>query len=126
MHWFRKSRLFAALITLFSLLFMQLAVASYACPNLQPRPASAAEPMPGCAGMDMEQPSLCHAHDQVGNQSLDKPNVPQVQPFVAVGLTQALRFIEPSFHSLPTQPRSLVLKRTTAPPLAIRNCCFRI
>lgn len=132
MHRSRQLRLVAALIALFSMLFTQLAVASYACPNLQPVRSAAAkmESMPGCTGMgmgiDMEQPSLCHAHDQVGNQSLDKPNLPQVQPFVAVGLTQALVFLDPTFHTLPTQPRRLVLKRITAPPLAIRNCCFRI
>jgi hypothetical protein len=129
----RQFRFLAALIALFSMLFMQLAVASYACPNLQPgqKPAAVempAESMPGCTGMgvDKEQPSLCHAQDQVGNQSLDKPNVPQVQPFVAVALTQALVFADPTFHTLPIEPRSLVLQRVTDPPLAILNCCFRI
>jgi hypothetical protein len=125
----RQSRFVAALIVLFSMLFMQLAVASYACPNMRTGPAdmaSAAHAMPGCTGMDMEQPSLCHAQDQVGNQSLDKPNLPQVQPFVAVGLMQALVSIEAAYRPVPAQPRALVLARATAPPLAIRNCCFRI
>jgi hypothetical protein len=133
----RQFRFVAALIALLSMLFMQLALASYACPNLQAgqkteavamSPASGAESMPGCTGMglDTEQPSLCHAHDQVGNQSLDKPNIPQVQPFVAVVLAQALVFVDPTFHPLSIEPRKLLLERVTAPPLAIRNCCFRI
>ena len=48
----------------------------------------------GCAGTDTQQPSLCHAHGAVGHQSLDKPDLPQVQHFVADGLVQALAFYE--------------------------------
>lgn len=135
MHLSRQSRFVAALIALFSMLFMQLAVASYACPNVRTAhdtaavmmsPDSSAQTMPGCVGMDLEQPSLCHAQDQVGNQSLDKPNFPQVQPFIAIGLTQALVYIDAAYRPLTAQPRPFVLARVTAPPLSIRNCCFRI
>jgi hypothetical protein len=133
----RQSRFLAALIALFSLLFMQLAVAAYACPKVHPAQETAAaamahpadaESMPGCAGMgrDMEQPSLCHAHNQVGNHSLDKPSTPQVQPFAPAILAQVLLFVEPVFHTLPLPPRELVLQRVTDPPLSILNCCFRI
>lgn len=127
-------RFIAALIALFSMLFMQLAVASYACPNIRTGQQSASTAMSadspemssGCMGMDIEQPSLCHAQDQVGNQSLDKPELPHVQPFAPVGLMQAIVSIEAAYHRLPSQPRALYLTRTTAPPLSIRNCCFRI
>jgi hypothetical protein len=127
-------RFVAALIALFSMLFMQLAVASYACPNVRTGQQSASTAMsadspemsPGCMGMDMEQPSLCHAQDQVGNQSLDKPQLPHVQPFVPVGLVQAIVSIDAAYHPLPSRPRPLYLTRATAPPLSIRNCCFRI
>jgi hypothetical protein len=131
----RQIRFVAALIALFSMLFMQLAVASYACPGMrtgQGNPASAmsagstTQTMSGCAGMDMEQPGLCHAQDQAGNQSLDKPDLPQVHPFMAAGLMQALIYVDATYRSPPTAPRALVLTRTTAPPLSIRNCCFRI
>jgi hypothetical protein len=129
-----KLRVVAALIALFSMLFMQLAVASYACPNLRTGQQNASTAMSaespemasGCMGMDMEQPSLCHAHDQVGNQSLDKPQLPNVQAFVPVALVQAIFSIDAVYHSLPSQPPPLYLTRVTAPPLAIRNCCFRI
>lgn len=132
----RSSRLVAALIALFSILFMQYAVAAYACPGLQTGHVAEAMAMPsnmdsmqgmaGCHGMDDMQPSLCHAHDQVGNQSLDKPELPQVQQFVAMGLGLPLTSIDVVFHPAISQPDSLWLTRSTAPPLSIRNCCFRI
>src|SRR5437899_6236970 len=95
----RPSRFVAALIALVSMLFMQLAVAGYACPGLETGQVSESvamsadagsqsmQSMPGCAGMDAAQPGLCHAHAQVGNQSLDKAELPHVQPFVAAALT---------------------------------------
>lgn len=135
MNSFRQSRFVAALIALFSMLFMQLAVASYACPGLKMGQDSKAvamvadtanQNMSGCTGMDMEQPGLCHAHDHAGNQSLDKPELPQVQPFMAVGLTLTLIPIEIAYRPLVSHPEDLLLTRATAPPLSIRNCCFRI
>lgn len=134
MHASRHSRLTAALIALCSMLFMQLAVASYVCPTsgIAAFGAKASAPseavqqaMPGCADMDMEQPSLCHAHEQVGTQSLDKPDLPQVQPFTAVGLS---RLLLPAGIILPASviANEVILTRATAPPLSIRHCCFRI
>jgi hypothetical protein len=130
----RPSRLIAALIVLISMLFMQLAVAGYACPsfNLGQSGESASMSMDGdqemtdCARTDKAQPSLCHANDQAANQSLDKPPMPHVQPFMAAALTLVFRNMEVVAHSTDTQPNSLLLARTTAPPLSIRNCCFRI
>ena len=130
----RPSRLIAALIVLVSMLFMQLAVAGYACPgfNIGQLNESASmamdsdQAMAGCAGVDKAQPSLCHANDQAGNQSLDKPSMPHVQPFMAAALTLVFRNIDVVDYSTDAQPNSLLLARTTAPPLSIRNCCFRI
>ncbi len=131
----RTSRLVAAFLALVSMLFMQLAVASYVCPGhttgsgtsgLARDISSAA--MLDCAGMDQEQPALCHAHaeDSSTKQSLDKPQAPDVQPFVLAGLTQTLQLID--IVSLPQEhhAHSLHLARSTAPPITIRNCCFRI
>jgi hypothetical protein len=120
---------------LISLLFMQLAVASYVCPAFgmdqpgQMLSASAAMPdqdMPGCQDMDQVQPSLCHAHGQIGNQSLDKPELPHVQPFIMAGLAVQLSPVAIIARAIGTPPAAALLTRTTAPPLAIRNCCFRI
>jgi NADH:ubiquinone oxidoreductase subunit 3 (subunit A) len=130
----RSSRLVAAFIALVSMLFMQLALAGYACPSLKisylnepvTMPSDDGNRMPGCEGMDKEQPSLCHAHDQAGNQSLDKPELPYVQPFIATALMLVLHDIEVAYSPSAIQPDSLLLTRTVAPPLSIRNCCFQI
>lgn len=128
----RSSRLVAALVALFSILFMQLAVASYACPSLgaghgsQAMAAMPMEDMAGCHDMDPEQPSLCHAYGQAGDQSLDKPAVPPLQPFLAVGFGLPVTALDASLPPDFALPRTTFLTHATAPPLAIRNCCFRI
>lgn len=132
------SRIAAALVALFSMLFMQLAVAGYACPGMAAGQAIESatmsagmmdrQQMEGCEGMDMEQPALCHAHahDQSSHQSLDKAELPQVQPFVATGLAMVSHANDVAYRSIAIQPTSFLLTRATAPPLSIRNCCFRI
>lgn len=128
-----SSRLLVAAIALFSILFMQLAVASYACPSRgagQGGPAMAAAMADGgmvaCDDMDPVQPSLCHAYGQSGDQSLDKPAVPPLQPFLAVGfgvLVTPAAIRDPVSLGLPA---TAILAHASAPPVAIRNCCFRI
>lgn len=128
----RSSRLVAALIALFSILFMQLAVASYACPSLdaehgaQAMAAMPAGDMAGCHDMDPVQPSLCHAYGQSGNQSLDKPAVPPLQPFLAVGFGLPVIPLEVTHSPAIAFSRTTFLTHATAPPVAIRHCCFRI
>lgn len=130
----RPSRVIAAIITIFSLLFTQLALASYACPELNVSKAVAmamatdGAKMPGCANMDMKMdpPGLCHSHCEAGNQSADTPQAPLVQPFVAAELTVVLNAAESAAPSHALHHEGVLLKRSTAPPLAIRNCCFRI
>lgn len=114
---------------------MQFAVAAYACPDHQvgqtDEPALISigpdiHHMVECNGMDLEQLNLCHAHDQVGTQSLDKPELPQVQPFIAAGLALMLQPLDVAYRPLAEKSQDLQLARSTAPPLAIQNCCFRI
>ena len=128
-------RLVVACIALFSMLFMQFAVASCACAatgndsntTFMSAPVEHVA-MAGCEGMDMEQPSLCHTHafGDATKQSLDKYELPQVQPFVPVGFVLALPVIDAIAGSENAPHRSVLLTRTTAPPLAIQHCCFRI
>jgi hypothetical protein len=121
----RPSRFVAAAITLFCILFMQLAVASYACPALSvdhPSQTMSA----ACHDMDPVEPSLCHAYGQAGNQSLDKPAVPPLQPFMAVGFGLPVSPLDLTYPPAFTLPATTFLTHATAPPLAIRNCCFRI
>jgi hypothetical protein len=131
----RPSRFVAALIALFSVLYMQFAVASYACPGLTMDHANESvtmaadggdESMDGCMGMDKEQPSLCHAYDQAGHQSLDKPTVPPLEAFIPVGLVLTLVITDTAVLPIHAHAEPSLLARATAPPLSIRNCCFRI
>ena len=126
----RPSRFAAALVTLFCLLFTQLAVAAYACPAQKSAPMAMSAvanngSMPGCQGMDMNQQGLCAAHCAPGHQTLDTPGTPHVQPFVAAELAVVLVGAATQ-QPVTAHPDPYRLTRTTAPPLAIRNCCFRI
>lgn len=130
----RISRLIAATILLFSILFMQLAVSAYACPALnlgnddQLTSSVHAKPadMVACQDMDMEQPSLCHASHQTDKQSLDKPATPPLAPFVAVGYGLPISLNTLTYQRPLGWPAPAFLTYATAPPIAIRNCCFRI
>ncbi len=127
----RPSRFVAALIALFSVLFMQFAVAAYACPGMSHAGAAMTanldrQAMSGCEGMDMEQPNLCHAYGQAGDQSLDKPQPPHVAPFVPVQLMLAWSAGDVVYPTIAAEPESFLLKWAAAPPISIRNCCFRI
>jgi hypothetical protein len=133
----RHSRYLAALIALISMLFMQLAMASYACPDLriaQKQPGAsdtsavmaAHQDMSDCQGADKVTPNLCQAQDQAGSQSLDTPHVPQVPAFTAIGLALPVLFLASAYQPPVVQPDAASLTRSTAPPLSIRNCCFRI
>jgi hypothetical protein len=141
----RPSRLIAVCVMLFSMAFMQLAVAAYACPGL----SSTAQmqqgddmiadtgmqdvdmtmngvDMSGCTGDDLAQPNLCHAHDHADHQSLDKPNVPAVSSFIPTTLVLTLVTDNSPEPSRLSEAPSQKLTRTTAPPLSIQHCCFRI
>lgn len=129
----RKTRLTAALLALVSMLFMQLAVAAYACPGLlmgdqgavmlsQSQPNSGS--MPGCDQPDPKQPALCHAHCQDGKQSLDKAELPPIPAAIAIGFITVV--VNSDIIQTPFSIPVPLLTRTTAPPLSIRNCCFRI
>jgi hypothetical protein len=125
-------RLAAASITLFALLFTQLAVAAYACPQGGPGSQVASSimmdaDMPGCDGMegDPESPTLCSAHCADPAQSADTPSAPTVPPFIQAALSVVLalgkgvvpvQILTDQFHQ--TLPGS--------PAVIIRNCCFRI
>src|ERR1035437_3760647 len=133
----RQSRIFAAMFALVSILFTQLAVAGYLCPSTQiahdmeslaaSMAAVDGHDMSKCEGMDTSDKSVtCHEHNQTGNQSLDKPELPNVSPFIATMLVQTVTNVDRPAHSVNPPVADLLLTRSTAPPLSIRNCCFRI
>ena len=71
-------RLTAAIFVVMSLLFSQLAMASYSCPAEVKAAAMAemaASGMP-CDGMDKAQPALCHEHSTGAPQSFEAVKLP--------------------------------------------------
>lgn len=119
-----KLNFVAALIALFSMLFNSYALASYSCPGLNQNMGSTSEhSMPGCKNMDQNQPGLCHAHAQVGHQSLDKPQLPTLAPFIAATVLFVFRPEDKELFS--DLPSSLPLTRATAPSASIQYCCLR-
>lgn len=130
----RTVRLVAVIVAVVSLLYTQLALASYVCPG----GAGAAGPQemmsdcpggPGaddCAAMDDAQPSLCQAHSQKSDPTPDRHELPGVPPFTAASLSLVVVAIVPPAPRLALASQARLQTRSTAPPLAIRNCCFRI
>jgi hypothetical protein len=116
-------RLVAAVLALVSLLFMQLAVAAYACPM---QAHEMAAPMADCHGMDRVSPTLCQAHAEPVKQSLDKASTPAVQPFVAAAVLFEVVGLDPLMPRSAQVIPSSVPAAGAAPPIAILHCCFRI
>jgi len=79
---FRRStrRLTTAFFVVLSLLFSQLAVASYVCPKQADAAAMVAMMQAGvpCEGMDMDQPALCAEHSSSAAQSSEAVKVPTI------------------------------------------------
>lgn len=126
----RPSRFITAFIVLISVLFMQLAVAAHACPDRQIAQAMVTAHGDGhhhaacCEGDGAS--ALCETHCAPDSVSLDKAATPDVPPFVAIPLRSAgLDTVRPADPGPPpaVDPFSTRIK---APPLSIRNCCFRI
>ncbi len=119
----RSSRIVAAVVALFSMLFMQLAVASYSCPSAGKPVATGAQ----CAGMDAAQPSLCKAKavNLAAKQSLDKPDLPPVLPFVAADLAGTV--LASAWTPGPADPAAAPpgLAHSLSPPHSIEHCCLR-
>ncbi|MFZ3286454.1 MAG: hypothetical protein WA191_06350 [Telluria sp.] len=117
---------------LFSVLFTQLAVAGYACQSMQiaqamqlVSAASGQQAMPDCE-MGVDSSAQCQNLRPAGKQSMDKPEIPHVSPFVAAVLVQSIFHGDRPYPSVTSPSGGFLLTRTTAPPLSIQNCCFRI
>ena len=135
----RRNRLITVLFALFSLLFMQWAVASYVCPGSAIDMASIAAiesaDMP-CAGsmgaiLDEQQPNVCHAYCQPGQQqTADNTQPPGVAALMALATLATWNVAFPAPRTAPAPVGAAMqmplLRRTTAPPLAVQHCCFLI
>lgn len=129
----RPTRFVAAVIAVISLLFTQLALASYVCPGTT-KPArmamaAASNGMAGmdhCTGMDKVQPTLCHAHTHSDPQSLNKPDLPSVLPFLVIGPALSVILLDDGVAPASVVTAIPSLSHATEPTMAIRHCCFRI
>ncbi len=131
------TRRFVCRLLLGALLFMQGAVAAYACPALagaldQLPTANQLAAMPtDCAqtgqmsAMDVATPNLCLAHCQSGQQSSDHPQAPTVQPVAFSVLVVAL----PESKLQASSERIAAFGHVpfaAGPPHSILHCCFRL
>jgi hypothetical protein len=130
----RLSRVVAALIALCSMLFMQLAVAGYVCPQFDATDGhgstivveDVAHTGTDCLGADKEQANLCQAEATFGNQSVDNGAGLSVPPFAAAAVMLVVRELTTEPAYVERNVPALLMARVTAPPASIRNCCFRI
>lgn len=136
----RRTRLTTVLFALVCLLFMQLAVAGYVCSAAGPKVAQSAavadSSTPCALSMAFDasletnpklydaQPNLCKAHCQAGQQSADTYQPPLPVAFGALPAEFALLHSARLESCAPLQASHL--RRTTKPPVAISNCCFRL
>jgi hypothetical protein len=103
----RTSRKKVAWLCLSALLFLQLAVAAYACPAPTPRgssiSATAVVDVSPCQEMDQERPKLCEQHCVHDSQSVDTQphsvvNVPLLTLLVVFVQSGVRLAIGPSVH----------------------------
>jgi hypothetical protein len=124
------TRVVVALTASASLLFAQLAVAAFVCPELEAAAATALSAddaqMDDCAHLNVELPSLCQPHCEPDSQRAHTPHLPPVQAFVAAELSVVICDSHAVALTHTLERDAPTLKRSTAPPLVIRNCCFRI
>jgi hypothetical protein len=76
----RLHRFTTTFFVVLSLLFSQLALANYVCPqqaDVQAMAAMMASGMP-CEGMDLDQPALCAEHSKATAQSFESIKLPTV------------------------------------------------
>lgn len=115
-----------ALAGIVALLFSTLSVAAYVCPADPAGSASMANMPDDCPDRDTGQPNLCKAHCSAGQQqtttgAADVPPLPLVHGLLSSLLPAATAIVPATWGRAIAAPT-----RTTAPPIAIRNCCFRL
>jgi hypothetical protein len=101
----RVFRLSTTFVVVMTLLFSQLALASYVCPaqpNVEAMAAMAEAGIP-CEGMDPDQPVLCHQHAADPGKTFEVVKLPVVgQPAVSQVLEVPLVLEAQQAHAVPT------------------------
>ena len=117
-----------------ALLFMQFAVAAYACPNVgslsEPRwapTAVAPEQLGGnmerCTRLDPADPHRCLQHCQQGSQTTDS-GAPIALPAAVLALLAVIP-VDLSLAAVGPLDQPEFLARATAPPSCLRFCVLR-
>jgi hypothetical protein len=121
-----RHRRWTALVALLGLLFQQLAMAAYVCPNERGDVASLASVLESapCHGPDTPDKTQCQQHCHPLVQTSDHASAPTVPP----GLLPATTWLGDS-HSGADSPDWIAREvdpRATAPTLTIQHCTFQI
>jgi hypothetical protein len=127
----RRFRLLTVMFSLWALMLSQAAIAAYACPALVKAAEIAAMAHAGmpcaehmAAEADEAPVALCHGHCQPTPQSADHFQVPTIA--AASQIDAILNVAAPVAAPEAIFLQSPLLRRSTAPPLAVQHCCFRI
>ena len=130
----RRTRKLAAALAAAAMLFAQLAIAAHACAafaGADPMAATAAaqkgDDASPCDEMDAgrKNENVCFRHCEGAMQSLDHHQVAKVVP-LALPLYHVDQPDRLAVFLESTRRHShALLARITAPPLSVRNCCFR-
>lgn len=115
-------RKLAALLAVLAMLFSQLALATYVCPMEQAVSAETVMDAECCQDGASASVHLCHEHCKDARSVVPDtaPDLPRFLPAFTVMLADA-----PARVPLGEYSQSVVAL-STAPPLAILHCCFRI
>jgi hypothetical protein len=127
MHMVRRSarHLTTTFFVVLSLLFSQLALASYVCPEQQDFAAMAEMMASGvpCEGMDMDQPALCAEHSSSAPQSFETAKVPALSlPMVVLMLELPLELDAAAAQPIPMA----ATPEAQAPPEPRFLCTLRL
>ena len=128
----RRLRRWVSASVLMAMLFMQLATAAYACPQLERARQHAAVVMIDCDGMpgsmDDQQPQLCKAHCGKDAQSTPLTSAPDLQPNPAA-VTLIFGIVQPVLPLLPASVRAgkapIARRSAGEPPLYLSLLVLR-
>jgi hypothetical protein len=125
----RRLRVVAALLTLASVLFAQLAIAAYACPGAASMAAAVQmQAMPGCdmSPADDGTNALCRAHCLQADASTAQPLAAVAAMAMIVESPFAAFAPAPRVDATSAHPLQPFLARPTEPEPALRHCRLRI
>lgn len=115
-----------ALLALLGLLFQQVAMATYVCPQVDAAiQVQAADRAPPCHEPDATDQVRCHQHCHPAATSTDHAP-PLVVPAALLPATTWLRIAPAEIRGLAASAPYSISAREQPPPLTIQHCTFQI